>query len=279
MRLARRTDPAHETALQVVLDRLTGGVSDRVDMPDGWITAVRALPARSADYAPFPAALDERLCRALRTRGIEQLYTHQASGRRACDVASERGRDDTDGVGQDAVLQRPGPERHPSGSLSPRAVPVSQRRRSPRISSPNCTSLRRCCPRTTRRSGCLRTTGTRRRTRAARFAGGRMLCSPTLTCCTRGCCRIIHDGRSSSRICDMSSSTSCTPIAACSAAIWRMCCAGCTACVGTTVRRPPSSAHRRRSRILESSPSRWWSRPSSSCPRTERHAARRCFSS
>ena len=54
MRLARRTDPAHETALQVVLDRLTGGVSERSDTPDGWITAVRALPARSAEYAPFP---------------------------------------------------------------------------------------------------------------------------------------------------------------------------------------------------------------------------------
>jgi DEAD/DEAH box helicase domain-containing protein len=78
MRLAKRTDPAHETALQVVLDRLTGGVSDRVDMPDAWVTAVRALPARSADYAPFPAVLDERLCRAFRSRGIEQLYTHQA---------------------------------------------------------------------------------------------------------------------------------------------------------------------------------------------------------
>ena len=78
MRLARRTDPAHETALQVVLDRLTGGVSERSDTPDGWITAVRALPARSAEYAPFPPAMDERLCRALRTRGIEQLYTHQA---------------------------------------------------------------------------------------------------------------------------------------------------------------------------------------------------------
>ena len=78
MRLARRTDPAHETALQVVLDRLTGGVSDRVDMPDAWITAVRALPARSAEHAPFPPEMDERLCRALRTRGIEQLYTHQA---------------------------------------------------------------------------------------------------------------------------------------------------------------------------------------------------------
>src|SRR5690606_4012073 len=31
-----------------------------------------------AAYAPFPAALDERLQRALAARGIDQLYTHQA---------------------------------------------------------------------------------------------------------------------------------------------------------------------------------------------------------
>ena len=77
MRLARRTEPAHETALQLVLDRLTGGVSERADTPDGWITAVRSLPARSAVHAPFPPALDERLVRALRARGIEQMYSHQ----------------------------------------------------------------------------------------------------------------------------------------------------------------------------------------------------------
>ncbi len=103
---ANRTDPAHETTLsphrqgpasslrtparrgravrggdlelQTVLDRLTGGLAGRPDAPDGWVTAVRILPARSAVYAPFPAGVDDRLRRALRTRGIEQLYTHQA---------------------------------------------------------------------------------------------------------------------------------------------------------------------------------------------------------
>jgi DEAD/DEAH box helicase domain-containing protein len=96
---AKRTDPAHESALQAVLDRLTGGlpphglsvrsggghragvcdpgVAERRDSPDGWVTAIRALPARSADYAAFPAGVDDRLRDALTTRGIEQLYTHQ----------------------------------------------------------------------------------------------------------------------------------------------------------------------------------------------------------
>jgi DEAD/DEAH box helicase domain-containing protein len=76
---ARRTDPAHEHALQTVLDRLTGGVAERPDTPDGWVTAVRRLPARAAEYAPFPEAVDSRLRGALRDRGIEMPYTHQAA--------------------------------------------------------------------------------------------------------------------------------------------------------------------------------------------------------
>ena len=90
---ARRTDPAHDQslaphragvrggdpALQSALDRLTGGTPDRPDAPDAWVTAVRVLPARGADYAPFPDAIDDRLRDVLKARGIEQLYTHQAA--------------------------------------------------------------------------------------------------------------------------------------------------------------------------------------------------------
>jgi DEAD/DEAH box helicase domain-containing protein len=79
MLLARRTDPAHDHALQTVLDRLTGGTLERRDTPDGWVTAVRQLAARPAEYAPFPEAIDERLRAVLRARGIEQVYTHQAA--------------------------------------------------------------------------------------------------------------------------------------------------------------------------------------------------------
>ena len=76
---ARRTDPAHDIALQSVLDRLTGGVPDRPDSPDGWVTAVRRLAPRAAEYAPFPGALDSRLRDVLAGRGVDQLYTHQAA--------------------------------------------------------------------------------------------------------------------------------------------------------------------------------------------------------
>src|SRR5688572_367595 len=76
---ARRTDPAHEIALQTALDRLTGGVAERPDTPDGWVTAVRRLPPKSADYAPFPDGVDPLVRAILRDRGIEQLYAHQAA--------------------------------------------------------------------------------------------------------------------------------------------------------------------------------------------------------
>ena len=55
--------------------------------------------------------------------------------------------------------------------------------------------------------------------RAARSAARRTSCSAIPTWCTRASCRTIRAGRSCSRTCGSSSSTSCTRIAACSAAI------------------------------------------------------------
>ena len=101
--LARRpTDPARDLSLQNAIDRLTGGSAgtgpgtstgtstgtslgtslgtsaDRPDDPDAWVTAVRRIPARPADYAPFPEGIDARVREVLAARGIEQVYTHQA---------------------------------------------------------------------------------------------------------------------------------------------------------------------------------------------------------
>jgi DEAD/DEAH box helicase domain-containing protein len=76
---ARRTDPTHDLALSGVLDRLTGGVTDRPDRPDAWVTAVRRLPALEARLTPFVEGIDERVRDVLRQRGINQLYTHQAA--------------------------------------------------------------------------------------------------------------------------------------------------------------------------------------------------------
>jgi DEAD/DEAH box helicase domain-containing protein len=75
---AVRTDSAHDHALQGALERLTGSGADRSDTPDGWVTAVRRLPALEARYAAFPDGVDERLQAVLRDRGIDRPYLHQA---------------------------------------------------------------------------------------------------------------------------------------------------------------------------------------------------------
>src|SRR5215831_9388748 len=68
-----------EGALDAALDRLAPGhLPDRADQPERHVTALRRLPAVPAKYAPFPEALDPRLRAALESRGIAQLYTHQA---------------------------------------------------------------------------------------------------------------------------------------------------------------------------------------------------------
>jgi DEAD/DEAH box helicase domain-containing protein len=67
-----------ENALDAALERLAAGAIDRPDTPDLHITAVRRLPTNIAQFAPFPDALDSRLTSTLASRGIAQLYTHQA---------------------------------------------------------------------------------------------------------------------------------------------------------------------------------------------------------
>src|ERR1051325_6631057 len=76
---ARRTESVADQTLQAVVDRLTGGLPERPDSPDGWVTAVRRIAPRPAQYAPFPDVIDPRLREVLGSRGIEQLYTHQAA--------------------------------------------------------------------------------------------------------------------------------------------------------------------------------------------------------
>jgi DEAD/DEAH box helicase domain-containing protein len=50
------------------------------------ITAVRRFEARPALLAPFPSSLDPRLVASLRSRGVQQLYSHQA---RAFEIVSK----------------------------------------------------------------------------------------------------------------------------------------------------------------------------------------------
>jgi DEAD/DEAH box helicase domain-containing protein len=69
----------HDAALDAALARVGADQDGAIlDRPDCHVTAVRRLPALPAAYAPFPPGLDDRLTTALRSRGIAQLYTHQA---------------------------------------------------------------------------------------------------------------------------------------------------------------------------------------------------------
>jgi len=52
----------------------------------GGVTALKHFPAREACWAPFPKSLPAQLVEALKARGFESLYTHQAL---ACQFAHE----------------------------------------------------------------------------------------------------------------------------------------------------------------------------------------------
>jgi DEAD/DEAH box helicase domain-containing protein len=68
-----------DSALGEALERLAPGRRlYRPDSPELHVTALRRLPSLSARYAAFPETLDHRLQDALVSRGISQLYTHQA---------------------------------------------------------------------------------------------------------------------------------------------------------------------------------------------------------
>ena len=43
------------------------------------VTAWETIPAREGQMADFPASMDARLKAVLKKRGIQKLYTHQAS--------------------------------------------------------------------------------------------------------------------------------------------------------------------------------------------------------
>jgi len=77
---------------------MAGPGEPRVDLADlvdrlvaesgGAVTALRRFPARPAETVPIPDTIDPHLADALRTRGVEALYTHQA---RALDLLGKGG--------------------------------------------------------------------------------------------------------------------------------------------------------------------------------------------
>ncbi len=76
-RLRGAAENSRELApLQRALDEIQQ--KSRTGPGRGGVTALQHDPARPASYAPFPDFLPPRIAEALRARGIEQLYSHQA---------------------------------------------------------------------------------------------------------------------------------------------------------------------------------------------------------
>src|SRR5512139_2453925 len=72
--------PSREQALQAAMHHLVPSWhQDYADSPDAVVTAVRRMPAADAEFAPMPEGVDPRLVQALASRGIRQLFTHQAA--------------------------------------------------------------------------------------------------------------------------------------------------------------------------------------------------------
>ena len=63
------------------IDAMLPPVNEAV-APDVHVTAVRRLPAAAAEYADWPEGIHPEVVGALRRRGIEQVYSHQAEAMR-----------------------------------------------------------------------------------------------------------------------------------------------------------------------------------------------------
>src|SRR5574338_1239924 len=71
--------PDKDRSLDEALRRLEGTAIPKQAEGEPVVTAVERIPAVPARYAGYPDGVDERLLDALRARGIERVYTHQAS--------------------------------------------------------------------------------------------------------------------------------------------------------------------------------------------------------
>ncbi len=225
--------------------RANGGVSRNVLLD-------RVLEGNEGSYASIPDDLAEGVAGALATRGVTQLYSHQA---RSFELARE---------GRHVVVATP----TASGKSLCYNLPVLDRlAREPdaralylfptkALSRDQEEALRSLMKDAGVSQGAITydgdTPGDARR--AARERSGILLSNPDML--HAGILPHHARGRASSPTCASSSSTSCTRTAASSAATWPTCCAGSPASRASTARTRPSSSPRRPSATRTSTPAR-----------------------
>ena len=253
--LRSRSSASREQALQAAIHQLVPSwQQDRADSPDEVVTAIRRMPAAEAQVAPMPPGVDPRLVQALSSRGITELYTHQSAA-----VAYAM-------AGQSVVVTTP----TASGKTLCYNIPVLNSI----LSEPSTRALYLFPTKALAQDqlaeldrlaqaidesagldlGVFTYDGDTPQDARRAIRSRAQVILPTPTCSTRGSCRTTRSGRGCSRTSASSSSTSCTPIAACLAATCRTSCADCAASVSTTARTPCSSVRRPPSPIRGSWP-------------------------
>ena len=70
------------------IDQLTAMLKQDPAFMD-YVTAWETIPAREGEMVDFPASLDARLANVLKKRGIQKLYTHQASAWEAAEAGKD----------------------------------------------------------------------------------------------------------------------------------------------------------------------------------------------
>ena len=98
--------------------RLQAKYSDR-------ITGSVLVPGRAGSYAPLPRDLPAALAEALKTRGIDQLYSHQSEAWHAVREGEHVVIVTPDRFRQDALLHLAGSRRRAMSTAGQGAVPVS----------------------------------------------------------------------------------------------------------------------------------------------------------
>ena len=179
------------------------------------ITAHRVMEPQPPRYAPWPDGLDPRLVNALRGRGFEALYTHQAAavesvraGRNVCVVTPTAS-------GKTLCYNLPVLDAVARDDPAARALYLFPTKA---LAADQLVELRALAEAADIRSRRTPTTATRQPPSAAWCAARARWPSPTRTCSTRRSFRTTPSGSSCSRTCSSSSSTSCTPTAGSSAA-------------------------------------------------------------